>query len=132
MAVRPTAHTSLATIFLVFRDNLIYYIEQMSATYLGEFEQIVLLAVLRLGEKAYGVPIRAEIESRAGRKVTVGALYATLDRLEANGLLHSWFADPTARRCGRSKRYFKLRPEGVKALSGSKAVFDRMCEGVHV
>ena len=104
----------------------------MPSIYLGEFEQIVLLTVLRLGEKAYGVPIRAEIESRAGRKVTVGALYATLDRLESKGLLHSWFADPTAQRGGRSKRYFKLLPAGVKALSGSKAVFERLWEGLHV
>ncbi len=104
----------------------------MPPTYLGEFEQIVLLAVLRLGEKAYGVPIRAEIESRAGRKVTVGALYATLDRLEAKGLVHSWFADPTAQRGGRSKRYFKLLPAGVTALSGSRAVFEKRGEGLHV
>jgi PadR family transcriptional regulator, regulatory protein PadR len=114
------------------RGCLIYYIEQMPSIYLGEFEQIVLLAVLRLGEKAYGVPIRAEIENRASRKVTVGALYATLDRLEAKGLVHSWFADATAQRGGRSKRYFKLLPAGVEALSGSKAVFDRMWEGLHV
>jgi DNA-binding PadR family transcriptional regulator len=104
----------------------------MPPIYLGEFEQIVLLAVLRLGEKAYGVPIRAEIETRAGRKVTVGALYATLDRLEGKGLLHSWFADPTAQRGGRSKRYFKLLPAGVEALSGSKIMFERMWEGLHV
>jgi PadR family transcriptional regulator, regulatory protein PadR len=111
---------------------LIYYIEQMPPVYLGEFEQIVLLAVLRLGDKAYGVPIRAEIENRAGRKVTVGALYATLDRLEAKGLVYSWFADPTAQRGGRSKRFFKLQAAGVEALSGSKAVFDRMWEGLNV
>jgi len=112
--------------------DLVYYIEQMPPVHLGEFEQIVLLAVLRLGEKAYGVPIRAEIENRAARKVTVGALYATLDRLEAKGLVHSWFADATPQRGGRSKRYFKLLPAGVEALSGSKAVFDRMWEGLHV
>ena len=104
----------------------------MSAIYLGEFEQIVLLAILRLGDKAYGVPIRAEIEKRAGRKVTVGALYATLDRLEAKGLIHSWFGDPTAQRGGRSKRYFKLLPAAVEALAGAKAVFERMWEGLHV
>lgn len=104
----------------------------MSTAHLGEFEQIVLLAILRLGEKAYGVPIRAEIENRASRKVTVGALYATLDRLEAKGLVHSWFADPTAQRGGRSKRYFRLKPAGMKALSGSKAVFERMWEGLRV
>ena len=112
--------------------DLIYYIEQMPPVHLGEFEQIVLLAVLRLGEKAYGVPIRAEIENRAGRKVSVGALYATLDRLEAKGLVHSWFADATAQRGGRSKRYFKLLPAGVEALSGSRVLFDRMWEGLNV
>ena len=104
----------------------------MPPVHLGEFEQIVLLAILRLGEKAYGVRIRAEIENRAGRKVSVGALYATLDRLEAKGLVHSWFADATAQRGGRSKRYFKLLPAGVRALSGSKVVFDRMWEGLNV
>jgi PadR family transcriptional regulator PadR len=109
--------------------NLIYYIEQMPSVCTREFEH---LAVLRWGEKAYGVPIRAGIETRAGRKVTVGALYATLDRLEAKGLVHSWFAHATAQHGGRSKRYFKLLPAGVEALSGSKAVFDRMWEGLHV
>jgi DNA-binding PadR family transcriptional regulator len=104
----------------------------MPPIYLGEFEQIVLLAILRLGEKAYGVPIRIEIETRAARKVTVGALYATLDRLEAKGLVHSWFGEATAQRGGRSKRFFKLLPAGVEALAGSKAVFDRMWEGLHV
>src|SRR5580704_11068792 len=99
---------------------------------LGEFEQIVLLAVLRLGEDAYGVPIRAEIEKRAGRHVTVGALYATLDRLEAKGLIHSWFADPTPQRGGRSKRYFKLLPKGVAALSESRNMFNRMWQGVRL
>jgi DNA-binding PadR family transcriptional regulator len=104
----------------------------MPAIYLGEFEQIVLLAILRLGEKAYGVPIRSEIESRANRRVTVGALYSTLDRLEAKGLVHSWFADATAQRGGRSKRYFKLLPLGVEALAQSRAVFNSMWEGLHV
>jgi PadR family transcriptional regulator PadR len=104
----------------------------MPPVYLGEFEQLVLLAILRLGEKAYGVPIRAELENRAGRRVTVGALYATLDRLEAKGLVHSWFGDATAQRGGRSKRYFQILPAGLEALSGSKAVFERMWEGLHV
>ena len=63
---------------------------------LGEFEQIVLLAVLRLGDEAYGVPIRQEIEKRTGRSLTVGALYRTFDRLEDKGYLTSWFSDPTA------------------------------------
>jgi DNA-binding PadR family transcriptional regulator len=104
----------------------------MGNDHLGEFEQIVLLAVLRLGDAAYGVPIRQEIELRAKRKVTIGALYATLDRLEAKGYLHSWFADPTPQRGGRSKRYFKLLPAGAKALVRYKAMLDRIWLGVQL
>jgi PadR family transcriptional regulator len=131
--------TSLSSSFRIQRilalemqRDLVYYIEQMPPVDLGELEQMVLLAVLRLDEKAYGVPIRAEIENRARRKVAVGALYATLDRLEAKGPVYSWFADATAQRGGRSKRDFKLLPAGVEALCGSKAVFDRMREGLNV
>ncbi len=102
----------------------------MRETRLGEFEQIVLLAVLRLGDEAYGVPIQREIEKCAGRRVTVGALYATLDRLEAKRLLYSWFADPTPQRGGRSKRYFRVLPEGVAVLTESKAALDRMWQGL--
>jgi DNA-binding PadR family transcriptional regulator len=104
----------------------------MSEHYLGEFEQIVLLAVLRLEEGAYGVPIRQEIEKRAGRKVTVGALYATLDRLEAKGYLTSWFADPTAERGGRSRRYFRVEPLGIESLERARQMFDRMWKGVRL
>ncbi len=102
----------------------------MPPVHLGEFEQIVLLAVLRLGDGAYGVPILAEIEKRARRRVTVGALYATLDRLEAKGLVHSWFADPTPQRGGRSKRYFQVLPAGMATLAESKAALDRMWQGI--
>lgn len=104
----------------------------MRADHLGEFEQIVLLAVLRLGDAAYGVPIRREIEARAKRTVTIGALYATLDRLEAKGYLHSWFTDSTPQRGGRSKRYFKLLPAGETALVRYKAMLDRIWLGVRL
>jgi DNA-binding PadR family transcriptional regulator len=100
--------------------------------HLGEFEQVVLLAIARLGEGAYGVPVRAEIEKRAKRRVTIGALYATLDRLEAKGYVESWFADPTPQRGGRSKRCFRLLPEGAAALSRSKAMLDSMWEGLRL
>jgi PadR family transcriptional regulator len=100
--------------------------------YLGEFEQIVLLAVIRLGDKAYGVPIRREIEERVGRKVTVGALYSTLDRLEAKGYVSSWFADPTAERGGRSRRYFRVEPLGAEALARAKEMLERMWKGVRL
>jgi len=98
--------------------------------HLGEFEQIVLLAVVRLRDQAYGVPIRLDIERRTGRRVTVGALYATLDRLEAKGFVHSWFADPTPQRGGRSKRYFQVLPPGIRALEESKNALDRMWRGI--
>lgn len=104
----------------------------MQPDYLGEFEQVVLLAILRLGDRAYGVPIREEIERRGGRKVTVGALYATLDRLEAKGYLRSWFADPTPQRGGRSKRYFEILPAGEQALASYKQMLDRMWAGIRL
>jgi PadR family transcriptional regulator, regulatory protein PadR len=115
------------------RVHLIYNSELiMGEHYLGEFEQIVLLAVLRLADDAYGVPIRREIEKRAERKVTVGALYSTLDRLEAKGYVSSWFADPTAERGGRSRRYFRVEPAGVEALGRAREMFDRMWKGVRL
>jgi PadR family transcriptional regulator, regulatory protein PadR len=112
---------------LIYNSELI-----MGEHYLGEFEQIVLLAVLRLADDAYGVPIRREIEKRAERKVTVGALYSTLDRLEAKGYVSSWFADPTAERGGRSRRYFRVEPAGVEALGRAREMFDRMWKGVRL
>jgi len=104
----------------------------MRDAHLGEFEQLVLLAIVRLGEGAYGVPIRREIARRTGRQVTVGALYSTLDRLEAKGYVSSWFGDPTAERGGRSRRYFRVEPPGVEALALAKNMFDRMWKGVRL
>ena len=101
-----------------------------SREFLGEFEQIVLLAVLRLGKEAYGVPIRREIEFRTTRDVTVGALYSTLDRLEAKGYVASRFADPTAERGGRSKRFFRVEPLGLKAVKRSQQALAVMLEGL--
>lgn len=101
-----------------------------SREFLGEFEQIVLLALLRLGKNAYGVPIRQEIEQRAKRPVTIGALYSTLDRLEAKGYIRSWFAEPTAERGGRAKRFFRVEPLGVKAIKRSQEVLAVMLEGI--
>ena len=98
--------------------------------HLGEFEQIVLLAILRLGEQAYGVPIRQEIERRTGRALTVGALYRTLDRLEDKGYVASAFSDPTPERGGRSKRYFKVKPVGLRSLRASREALTAMWDGV--
>jgi DNA-binding PadR family transcriptional regulator len=98
--------------------------------HLGEFEQIVLLAILRLGREAYGVPIRVDIERRTGRAVTVGALYRTLDRLEDKGYISSAFSDPTPERGGRSKRYFTVRPRGLRTLRASRQALSAMWEGL--
>ena len=98
--------------------------------YLGEFEQIVLLAVLRLGDSSYGVPIRHEIESRTGRSLTVGALYSTLERLEEKGFVASHYGDPTPERGGRSRRYFKMRPLGLRVLRESREELQAMWEGL--
>jgi DNA-binding PadR family transcriptional regulator len=98
--------------------------------HLGEFEQIVLLAVLRLGEDAYGVPIRSDIERRTGRSLTVGALYRTLDRLEAKGYLTSSFGDPSPERGGRSRRYFRIKPLGLRTLRASRDALAAMWEGL--
>jgi PadR family transcriptional regulator PadR len=100
--------------------------------HLGEFEQIVLLAVLRLRDDAYGVPIRREIEERTKRPLTVGALYRTLDRLEDKSLITSWFSDPTPERGGRSKRYFKVEPLGMRALRESRKALAAMWEGLDI
>src|SRR6059036_430959 len=83
---------------------------------LGEFEQVVLLAVLRLGDSAYAVSIRDEIVRNTGRDVARGSIYITLDRLETKGFLRSRLADSTPERGGRAKRYYELRPRAIEAL----------------
>ena len=102
----------------------------MSRNHLGELEQIVLLAILRVSPDAYGVPIRTEIEQRTRRSLTVGALYRTLDRLEEKGYVTSWFGDPTPERGGRSKRYFKVQPSGLRALRASREALAAMWDGL--
>ncbi len=84
--------------------------------FLGQHELMVMLAVLRLGRDAYGVPIAAEIADKAGREMLQGSVYATLERLEAKGLVISDLGEATAQRGGRAKRYFKLTAEGVRQV----------------
>ncbi len=98
--------------------------------YLGEFEHITLLALLRLEDRAYGVTVRQEIQSRANREVSIGAVYATLDRLEAKGYVTSQRGDPTPERGGRSKRFFRVTAKGVAALNRTQQALQRMTEGL--
>lgn len=99
-------------------------------TYLGEFEHLVLLAVLRVGEEAYAVPVRAEIESRAGRTVARGALYTTLDRLEQKGLLTSRFGEPLPERGGRARRYYSVSARGLAGLRAARESIEGLSAGV--
>lgn len=100
--------------------------------YIGEFEQLVLLAIMRLREDAHGATIREQIIERTGRAISRGALYAGLDRLEAKGLLKSWLGDPTAERGGRAKRYYELTGSGEFALSTSLHALTRMAQGLRL
>ena len=110
---------------------LFYIVEQMSERgYLGEFEHIVVLALLRLGDQAYGVTVRQEIEARIGRDVSIGAIYATLDRLESKGYVKSRIGDPTPERGGRSKRYFRVSASGIAAVNRTHQALQKMTAGL--
>lgn len=98
--------------------------------YLGEFEHIVVLALLRLEDRAYGVPVRQEIEFRTHREVSIGAVYATLDRLERKGYVKSRRGDPTPERGGRSKRFFRVTAKGVAAVNRTQQALHSMTEGL--
>jgi PadR family transcriptional regulator len=99
---------------------------------LGDFEQLVLLGVLRLElqDSAYGAAIRQEIHGRSGRDVSINAVYTTLDRLEGKGLLKSWVGDPTPQRGGRRRKFYALRPAGVAALRQAYRAFTAMADGL--
>lgn len=98
----------------------------------GEFEQLVLLAVIRLGDEAYGTAILHEIEERTGRSVTVGALYSALDRLERKGFVAGRLGDPTPQRGGRAKRFYKVGAAGIAELQRARSALDSMWDGVEI
>ena len=99
---------------------------------LGDFERIVLLALVSLRANAYGVTIRREIEQRTGRKVSYGALYTTLDRMEAKGYVSSRVGEPTPERGGRAKKYFQIEAPGIRALNETRDTIANMGGLVHV
>jgi len=102
----------------------------MKQASLGNFEQLVLLALLRLGDRAYGVSIRREIEETGKHRTSYGAVYTTLDRLEAKGYVRSWTGDATPERGGRAKRYFRITAAGSAALRGTISVAREMEKGL--
>ena len=93
---------------------------------LGEFEQMVLLALLHVQGEAYGVPIVEEIERRTGRTISRAAVYVTLVRLEKRGLVTSWMGEPTGERGGKARRCVRIEPKGVEALRESRQAMERM------
>jgi len=98
--------------------------------YLTDFELMILLAILRVGDEAYGVPVAREIEKTGGRSVVLATVYAALDRLEANGLVSSTLGDPTPARGGRAKRLFRVTPSGLKAVRQARRALTRLWAGL--
>lgn len=97
---------------------------------LGEFEQIVLLAILRLDDKAYGVSIRSEIMTCTHREPSPGALYTALDRMEEKGLVRSWMGEATRQRGGRPKRYFAVTEAGRRSLIHAQRAYQALLQGL--
>lgn len=98
--------------------------------FLGSLEHIILLALVRLGSNAYGMTVRREIEERTGRNISIGAVYTTLERLEAKGYVRSVVGEPTAERGGRAKRLFQIEADGQSALRTSQDAIRKMTRGL--
>ena len=95
-------------------------------SYLGEFELMILLAVIHLGEEAYGVPISRELEMQRERDVSVGSVYAALERMEGKGLVSSSLGNPTPERGGKAKRFFRVTKEGLRQVHETRRVLTRL------
>jgi PadR family transcriptional regulator, regulatory protein PadR len=97
---------------------------------ISNFELMVLLALIRLGDEAYGLPISQEIEEQSGHEVALGSIYAALDRLQNRGLVSSSLGDPTPERGGRAKKYFKITVKGMKVVQETQRTLTRMWKGL--
>lgn len=119
-------------VFLLKNRNILiaisYTIENppLMKTYLGELEELVLLTIVALGDQAYGVSIQQDLEQRCDRAITIGALHATIARLEEKGFLQSWMGGATAERGGRSKRFYEITQSGRKAVTEVKLLRDEL------
>ena len=134
-AGRPAATCASARIPSVLNPKVVVISPTMwfeKAAVLGDFEQLVLLGVLRLEleDASYGAAIRQEIHARSGRDVSINAVYTTLDRLESKGLLKSWVGEPTPQRGGRRRKFYALRPAGVAALRQAYRALTAMADGL--
>ena len=102
----------------------------MSRRLLTDFELMIMLAILRVRDDAYGVPIAREIEQTAGRAVTLGAVYLALDRLQENGLVVSQLGEATAERGGRAKKFFRVTPKGLRAIRNTRRALVALWKGI--
>jgi len=94
--------------------------------YLGEFELMILLTIIRLGEQVYGVPLTRELSAIRGDDVAIGSVYAALDRLELKGLISSSLGEPSPERGGRAKRYFRVTDQGLRAVRETRKVLSKL------
>ena len=99
-------------------------------SYLGEFELMILLALIRVGDDAYGVPIAKELLNTTGREVALGSVYAALDRLEEKDLVSSALGDPTPERGGRAKRYFRVTKKGMREVQAARTALTNLWRGL--
>lgn len=102
----------------------------MTDAHLNELEQLILLALVRLADDAYGVSVREEIEARARRAFSIAAIYAALERLERRGYVETWLSAPTAERGGRAKKHFRIKAAGATALRRARASMEAMWAGL--
>lgn len=99
-------------------------------SYFGEFELMVMLALMRLGDEAYGVPICKEIEQQTGREVLVGSVYSALERLQEKGFVSSELGEPTAERGGRAKKFFHATSEGIREVRDTQRALRSLSQGI--
>lgn len=102
----------------------------MAREYLGSFELMVILTLIRLGDNAYGVPITKEIEELSGRDIAIGSVYAALDRLEQKGFVYAELGESTPERGGRAKKYFKITGKGMKVVQETQQTLTRLWKGL--
>ena len=116
---------------MTFLADLFYIAKQMKrGELLGSLEHIILLALVRLDGTAHGMIVRREIEERTGRNISIGAVYATLERLQTKGYVSSFTGDPTPQRGGRAKRLFRVEATGQRALQVSEQTIRSMTAGL--
>ena len=120
-----------AALIYLHQSHLFIIVEEMSRRgHFGEWELMVLLVLMRLGEDAYGVPICRQIEAQTGREVPVGSVYATLERLEEKGFVSSELGKPTAERGGRAKKYFRITTNGVREVRRTQRALRNLWNGL--